>query len=387
DASVKQLLALMIGHTLCIVSEDVRRNGEELLAFANEMGLDVLDCTPTQAQIMVESGLIEKQLDLTLLLGGEGVPEESWKVLSSVLPEHCFNLYGPTECTVDATCCRLDSRESPSIGRPLSGTSIYILDIEMEPAPMGVFGEIYIGGPNVGRGYLDNSQFTAQKFLPDPFSHVEGARMYRSGDGGRFAADGFIEFMGRMDRQVKNRGFRIELGEIEAALAEYPSVLDAAVVLNTGSGEVPRLIGYVVTADKRSANEYREYLAKKLPEYMVPALVVQIPEMPISANGKRNYRALPPPEMIVQERGPDFNPLRSDVEQYLAVLWTHMLNVNPIGVHDNFFSLGGDSLLATRLITRIQKDYPTGVPLLALFFQRPTIAALAGHINASRVEK
>jgi amino acid adenylation domain-containing protein len=387
DASVKQLLTLMIGHTLCVIPEDVRRNGEELPAFAQAMGLDVLDCTPTQAQIMLESGLAERKLRLALLLGGEAVPEESWKVLSSVLSGNCFNLYGPTECTVDATCCRLDSRESPSIGRPLSGTNIYILDREMEPAPMGVFGEICIGGLNVGRGYLDNPQLTAQKFLPDPFSRVEGARMYRSGDGGRFAVDGSIEFIGRLDRQVKIRGFRIELGEIEAALAACPGVLDAAAVLHTGSGAVPRLIGYVVATGKQPAHVYREFLANKLPEYMVPAMVVEIPKMPISPNGKRNYRALPLPEMVVLERGPDFDPPRSDVEQYLVELWTQMLNVNPIGIHDNFFSLGGDSLLATRLITRIQKDYPTGVPLLALFFQQPTIAALAGHMNASRVEK
>ena len=387
DSSVKQLLALVLGHTLCIVPEEVRRNGEALLALVEEFGLQVLDCTPTQAQMIIEGGLLEKNPHLTLLLGGEAVPAESWEVLSNRYSGRSYNLYGPTECTVDATCCRLNLCAAPSIGRPLPGTNVYILNSSMELVPAGMFGEICIGGFNVGRGYLDNPRLTAERFLPDPFAGIQDARMYRSGDQGRFLDDGTIEFMGRLDRQVKVRGFRIELGEIEAALGQHPGVLDAAVVLQKSAAGDRRLIGYVVANEELSSNAYRDFLVRRLPEYMVPAAVVRIPRMPISANGKRNYALLPTAEISLLDRGSDYVPPQSNLEKYLVSLWSRTLNVEPVGIHDNFFSLGGDSLQATRLITQVQQDYPTGLPLLALFFQEPTIAALSLHVATTRVEK
>jgi amino acid adenylation domain-containing protein len=387
DSSIKQILTLVMGHTLCIVPEELRRNGEALLAYVEESGLQVLDCTPTQAQMIIESGLAQKSPNLMLLLGGEAVPTESWEALSKAHSGRCYNLYGPTECTVDVTCCRLDSHPTPSLGRPLPGTSIYILGPWLEPVPAGVAGEICIGGFNVGRGYLDNPRLTAEKFLPDPFSGTPGARMYRSGDRGRFTDDGTIEFMGRVDRQVKVRGFRIELGEIEAVLAQYPGVADSAVVLQNDTGGYHRLIGYVVANEEAPSNTYREFLAKRLPEYMVPSVVVRIPRMPVNSNGKRNYTALPWPETSSLDIGPDHIPPQTSLEKYLVTLWSRMLKVEPIGIHDNFFSLGGDSLQATRLITQVQQDYPTGMPLLALFFQQPTIAALSLHIATGRADK
>ena len=387
DSSVKQILALAMGHALCLVPEEARRNGEALLTHAGEMGLEMLDCTPVQAQMMIESGLLEKNSHLSLLLGGEAVPEESWRLLSKGFPGRCYNLYGPTECTVDATCCILGSRESPSIGRPLSGTRVYILDECMEIAPRRVCGEIYIGGPSVGRGYFDSPEATAEKFLPDPFGGTEGARMYRSGDQARFAQDGSIEFMGRIDRQVKVRGFRIELDEIESELKRHPGVQDAAVVVRTDASGIRQLIAFVVAEEQQPANIYRQFLAQKLPEYMIPAVVVQIPSVPISANGKRNYGALPLPETSALEQRPDFAAPQSNLEEYLAALWTRILKVEPIGIHDNFFVLGGDSLQATRLITQVQQDHPVGAPLLALFFQQPTIAALSRHVATFQLEK
>ncbi len=376
DSSVKQLLTLTMGHTLCVVPEDVRRNGKALLAYAKEMGIEVLDCTPTMAQILLEAGLLDPSNEISLLLGGEAVPAQMWRELAAGSAAPCFNLYGPTECTVDSTACALHSRALPAIGQALAGTNVYLLDQIMEPAPTGAVGEIYIGGLSVGRGYLNNPEATAERFLPDPFKGA-GARMYRSGDRARYSGDGMLEFIGRADRQVKVRGFRIELGEMESVLCQHPGVRESAVVLHTDPAGVKRLIGYVVAAEQHGSDHYRQFVAKRLPEHMVPALVLNIPGIPINANGKRDHTALPLPEFGEREQADDYAPPRSDVEKYLITLWVSMLRTSPIGINDNFFSLGGDSIQATRMVAQVQADFTTSIPLLALFFQEPTVAALS----------
>jgi acyl carrier protein len=247
-----------------------------------------------------------------------------------------------------------------------------------------VSGEIFIGGLSVGRGYFARPELTAEKFLPDPFSGMSGARMYRTGDRARYYPDGKIQFIGRTDRQVKIRGFRIELGEIEAALRQCKGVQDAAVVVRSLPNGSRQLIGYVATSMLHDSNEYRQLLAKKLPEHMVPAVVITVPRIPTNANGKRDYTALPAVDVAIAEPGLDYVPPQSPLEKDLAQLWSDTLQVQPIGIHDNFFALGGDSLQATRLITRIQENYLIDTPLLASFFREPSVKALAQLIAVSQ---
>ena len=381
DSSIKQLITLAMGHTLCLIPEDIRRNGPALLAYAQDKGIDVLDCTPTQVQVLFEAGWDDSAGSVMFLLGGEPVPEQIWKTLAARKLTPCYNLYGPTECTVDATACRIDVGQGPSIGRPLCGTNVYILDTELELVPVGVPGEIFIGGNSTGRGYWGRPDLTAERFLPDPYNSMAGARMYRSGDQACWLPDSNIRFIGRVDRQVKVRGFRIEPGEIEAALRVQPGVKEAVVVArNTGDG-TRRLVGYVVSAEERTSSYYRQALARILPDYMVPATVVSLASIPVNVHGKKDYASLPIPDVTELDRN-DYIPPHSPLEQYLVNLWTAELRVQPIGINDNFFSLGGDSLQATKLITRIQEKYPSNMPLLALFFENPTIASLARFISA-----
>jgi amino acid adenylation domain-containing protein len=383
DSSMKQIITMAMGHTLCLIPEKIRRNGPELQAYMQAMHLDVLDCTPTQVQLLLETGLGESEESTTLLLGGEPVPEHIWQVLVKRKLKPCYNVYGPTECTVDATQCRIDSEPHPSIGRPLSGTNIYILDENLELAPLGVVGEIFIGGHSVGRGYLDRPDLTAEQFLPDHLSGAAGTRMYRTGDCGYWLPNGSIRFVGRADRQIKVRGFRIEPGEIETALRAQPGVQEAAVVsMDIGNGS-NQLVAYVVSTKERASNHYRQVLSETLPDYMLPAVVVSIASIPVNAHGKRDYSALPVPDIAELERD-DFTPPQSQLEQYLVNLWTRALRVQPIGIHDNFFSLGGDSLQATKMVTQVQEEYPSDMPLLALFFQEPTIASLARFIETRK---
>lgn len=381
DSSVKQLLALAMGHTLCVIPEDIRRNAQDLFAHMKATGLDVLDCTPTQLQLLIQAGFSSMPNGVTLLIGGEPISEETWTLLANSHSVISYNLYGPTECTVDSVLSRICSTTQPVIGRPLCSTRVYLLDDQLQPVPVGTPGEIFIGGPSVGRGYRGRPDLTAERFIPDPFATGGGDRMYQTGDRARRLQDGSLQFIGRVDRQVKVRGFRIELDEVEAALRECPEVEDAVVVARAEPNRTKQLVGYVVTSNTCVTNSFRRLLAQKLPNYMVPATVISVPAIPTNANGKRDYRALPDPEPAMLDRGGDYVAPKSATEQYLADLWSDTLRVHPIGVEDNFFALGGDSLQATKLISQVQDHYPTDVPLLALFFQEPTIAALAQFLS------
>jgi len=381
DSSVKQLITLAMGHALHIVPDDVRRNGHALLRFLQSTRLDVMDCTPTQAQMLIEAGLTSTPNPVSLLLGGEAVPAGLWHALAAHGPGRAYNLYGPTECTVDATACRVESAGGSMLGRPLSGARVYVLDENMEPTPKGVPGELFIGGEMVARGYLRRPDLTAERFLPDPFHPTPGSRMYRTGDSAYFGLDSNLHFIGRVDRQVKLRGFRIELGEVEAALRAHPNVADAVAVVAPETGQ---LVAYIVEREPMaSTQEYRRAVAQRLPEYMTPSIVMPLPRIPLTVNGKRDYNALPAAKM--QDTGPreDFLAPRNEIEESLAELWKQALRVEPVGVRDNFFELGGDSLQATRLLGRIQEQFTTDEPLLASFFQEPTIEAIANAIARS----
>lgn len=384
DSSIKQLLTLTFGHTLCLVPEDIRRNGDALLAWVRELHLNVLDCTPTQLNLLLDAGFSDND-QVTLLVGGEPVPTEIWTTLAAYKSTPSYNVYGPTECTVDVTACRIGVEASPSIGQPLHGTKVYLLDEHLEPAPVGVVGEMFVGGESVGRGYLARPGATAEKFIPDPFSRVEGSRMYRTGDRARRSASGNLQFIGRNDRQVKIRGFRIELGEVEAALCGCDGVRDAVAVVRNTAGASKQLIAYVVAAENRDSSEYRQLISQRLPEYMVPVIVATVSAIPTNANGKRDYSALPALDVVISEAGADLVPPESALEIHLTALWAEILRVQPIGIHDNFFALGGDSLQATKIIARVQESYAVDAALLAPFLREPTIAALTRLIDAEKM--
>jgi len=296
--------------------------------------------------------------------------------------EQVFNLYGPTEATTYATwdLMKRDSRESPTVGRPISNTHAYVLDRRVRPLPAGIPGELYIGGIGLARGYLGRPDLTAEKFIPDPFSVEPGACMYRTGDLARFLPDGRVDFLGRIDHQVKIRGYRIELGEIEAVLSEHPAVKSCVVMAREDADDDKRLVAYVVAheGEKPGHLELQSFLRARLLEQMVPSAFVLLDQMPLTPNGKIDRRALPAPEISRSELEHYVAP-RNDIEAALVDLWQEVLGVNPIGVTDNFFDLGGHSLKATRLLSKVRSIFRMQLPL-SVVFEATTIESLAGAL-------
>ena len=291
-------------------------------------------------------------------------------------------MYGPTETTIWSTVHQVSSTEGPVlVGRPIANTRIYILDRYMQPTPIGVPGELCIGGTGVARGYLNRSELTEEKFIADPFSQEPGARIYRTGDRARYLADGNIELLGRIDHQVKVRGFRIELGEIEAVLREHPALRDAVVLAREDVPGDKRLVGYVVAADTPpTTGELRSFLQQKLPDYMVPGVFVFLEALPLTPNGKVDRRALPVPDMARPELESVFVAPESGVEKTLAEIWRAVLGLERVGIHDNFFDLGGHSLLLAKVHSQFQAAFGREVAMIDLF-RYPTISALAKYLN------
>jgi acyl carrier protein len=273
------------------------------------------------------------------------------------------------------------------IGKPLWNVRIYILDAHQQPVPIGVAGEIHIGGMAVGRGYLNRPELTAERFVPDPFATTANARMYKTGDLARWLADGTIEFLSRNDLQVKIRGFRIELGDIEASLLQHSQLREIAVDVYEISPTDKRLVAYLVLqSDTAPAlSELRDFLKSKLPEYMIPSFFMFLDELPLTPNGKLDRKALPEPDMSRQVLDTDFIVPSTPVEQLLAEIWSNVLKVNRVGIHDNFFELGGQSLLATQVLIRVGEQLSVDIPLNALF-EKPTIADLAKLIENTRAK-
>jgi acyl carrier protein len=288
-----------------------------------------------------------------------------------------LNNYGPTEATVNATAHPVVPAPVIPIGRPLANTQIYLLDRRGEPVPAGVEGEIYIGGDGVARGYLNRPELTAERFVRNPFSDDTNARMYKTGDLGRWLADGNLEFLGRNDFQVKIRGFRIELGEIEAKLSGYAGVREAVVIAREDVPGDKRLVAYLVAAEgvELSGAELREALGRELPEYMLPSAFVQLDAMPLTANGKLDRRALPVPDALALAVR-EYEAPQGPAEEAVAEIWQEMLKVPRVGRHDSFFELGGHSLLATRIMAAINARFGIDVSVRDVF-ESPTVVALA----------
>jgi acyl carrier protein len=275
-----------------------------------------------------------------------------------------------------------------SIGRPIANTQIYLLDSHLQPVPIGVPGELYIGGAGLARGYLNRPELTAQKFIPNPFSSEPSSRLYKTGDLARYLPDGNIEFIGRIDHQVKIRGFRIELGEIEAVLRQHPAVQETVVLDREDVPGDKRLVAYVVPHQEQSptSSELRHFLKEQLPEYMVPSAFVTLETLPLTPNGKVDRRALPNQEGLRPDLEPTYVAPQTEVERSIATVWQEVLHVENVGVHDNFFDLGGHSLLMVKIQTKLQEVVNRDVSMTELF-KYPTINSLARYLIQEQVEQ
>ena len=378
-AGLELYLPLVNGARVVVASRTQAADAEFLEHSIVRHSITMMQATPATWRLLLNSGW-QGAPCLQALCGGEALPGELAQKLAARVAT-LWNLYGPTETTIWATCQRVIANHTASlaiepIGRPIDNTTIYLLDAHRQPVPIGVIGEIYIGGVQVARGYLNRPELTTERFLPDPFSSTPAARMYKTGDLGRYRPDGQIEFLGRNDFQVKLRGFRIELGEIEAALRTCRGVREAVVVAHEDSSRNKRLVAYLVPDEEAelSIAGLREQLVATLPEYMVPAAYVQLPALPLTANGKLDRQALPDPQAESQLKRAYEAPV-GEIEATLAAIWQELLHLQQVGRHDHFFELGGHSLLAVEMITRMQMR-GLRVDIRSLF-AAPTLRELA----------
>ncbi|WP_163996532.1 non-ribosomal peptide synthase/polyketide synthase [Pyxidicoccus caerfyrddinensis] len=374
DASVWEVFSsLLSGATLVLATREQLLPGEPLQATLAQQRIEVLLATPTALSTLQPEALPELRM---VASGGEACSPalaRSW-----VKGRTFVNAYGPTEITIVATMTQGSMNpERLSIGRAIPNTRLYVLDSALRPQPIGVPGELYIGGVGVARGYLDRPELTAERFIPDPFSTESGARLYRSGDRVRWTEDGELEYLGRVDFQVKLRGLRIELGEIEAALLDQPNVHEAVVLVREDSPGDKRLVAYAVPKPGAELDlaALRNALKQRLPEYMVPSAFVVLAALPLNATGKLDKKALPAPDATQQLPQGEYAAPRDEVEQKLADIWAAVLRLPRVGIHDNFFSLGGDSILSLLVVSRSRQ---AGFPLTARhLFQHHTVAELA----------
>nr|WP_307795957.1 non-ribosomal peptide synthetase [Amycolatopsis sp. 195334CR] len=408
DMSWEELLWLVEGHEVHICDEELRRDAEALVSYCDTHRIDVVNVTPTYAHLLFEQGLLERgdgrHRPVLVLLGGEAVSEQVWSRLLETEDTYGYNLYGPTEYTINTLGGGTTESRTPTVGGPIWNTDAYILDPWLRPVPDGVAGELYISGAGLARGYLGRPALTADRFVADPFGpaggRATGGRMYRTGDLVRRRPDGIIDFLGRTDDQVKVRGYRVELGEIESVLAGFDEVARAAVIArpDPSAPGLKRLVGYVVPArptgevqagssapsSARGAEELasmlRTDLKQSLPDYMVPSALVVLDELPLTDNGKLDIKALPEADLAVrltESRAPE-----THAEEVLCRLFAEVLGLPSVGVEHNFFDLGGHSLLATRLISRARTDLGAELAIRDLF-EAPTPADLALRTGAT----
>ncbi|MDR4495603.1 MAG: amino acid adenylation domain-containing protein [Nitrospirales bacterium] len=318
----------------------------------------------------------------TVNLAGEPLTQHLVKrIVDRSMVQNVYDLYGPSEDTTYSTMALRHPEGSETIGRPLANTQAYLLDRFGHPVPIGIYGELYLGGQGLARGYVNRPDLTAERFMPNPFSTYPGARLYRTGDLARYRADGHLEFLGRMDRQVKLRGYRIELGEIEAVLAEHPAVQAAVAVVREDTPGEKQLVGYVVSRQEAAptVRDLREFLQARLPGYMVPGMFVVLEALPLTPNGKVDRRALPHPDGSRASLNTNYVAPRTSLERQSAAIWQEVLGLAQVGIHDNFFELGGHSLMAAKIISRMQSTYTANIPLRTIF-DSPTIAGLASQL-------
>jgi amino acid adenylation domain-containing protein len=381
--------SLISGGTLHVIGYETATDGVRFAEYATKHGIDVLKIVPSHMAALLQSQPDAEQAKKLLprkylIFGGETLTPKLVEKIEA-LQGTCdvLNHYGPTETTVGSLTLKLkdyDWKSKPlasiPIGRPIQNTQVYVLDANLEPVPVGVTGELYIAGAGVTAGYLKQAEKTAERFIRNLFSSDRTAKMYRTGDLARYLEDGAIEFLGRGDDQVKIRGFRIELGEIEAALARHAGVKQALVLAQENEQGDKRLLGYVVAQGKElTGEELREYLKQEVPDYMVPQAIAVLSKFPLTANGKIDRAALPEPQTAQAQRA--YIAPRNETEQKIAAIWAEVLRrgLNTISIDDNFFDLGGHSLMATQVVSRIRERFALEIPMRAMF-DRPTIARL-----------
>ena len=383
-AALEIYLPLLIGAKIVLVPREKVNDGLQLLEKLNHHGITIMQATPATWHLLLTTAW-ETSPQLKILCGGEALPAELAKKLLEK-GQILWNLYGPTETTIWSTIAQVSTVTSNMvpIGRPLANTQVHILDQYLQPVPIGVPGELHIGGAGLARGYLNRPDLTAEKFIPDPFSDEKNARLYKTGDLARYLPDGNIEYLGRMDNQIKLRGFRIELGEIERVLGQYPSMQECAVIICEKTLDDQRLVAYMVPKLKPviKTEEVRAFLKKRLPDYMIPAAFTSLETMPLTPNGKIDRQELIRLSVKEFNLSPDTNFLapRTRRELRLTRLWEQVLDIHPIGVNDNFFDIGGHSFLAVKLISSINKEFDSQLPLATLF-QNATIAKMASLLR------
>jgi amino acid adenylation domain-containing protein len=386
-AGVDTYLPLLAGARLVIANREATLDGRKLAQLLNDSGATVMQATPATWRLLIESGWSGKR-GLRIFSTGEALPVELATDLMK-RGDSVWNLYGPTETTIWSSLYQVRGSEKRSIpiGHPVANTKLYILDEKREPVTAEKPGELYISGNGLARGYLDRPELTAEKFVSDPFSNIPGARMYRTGDLARLLSDGNVEYMGRIDHQVKLRGFRIELGEIEVVLEQHADVKQAVVVAREERPGDKFLAAYVVfaTGKRSTISDLREHLAQQLPDYMVPAAFVEVQRFPMTPNGKVDRKALPIPQAADFSDRNEYVAPRNEVERKLVAMWETILGIRPIGVCTSFFDLGGRSILAARLFMQISREFGEDVPLAALF-ESPTIEQLAKRLHREKAD-
>jgi amino acid adenylation domain-containing protein len=380
-ACLEIFLPLTTGATLVVATRETVSDGNLLRDALERTGTTVMQATPVSWRMLLEAGWGGSS-SLKILIGGEAVPRD---LVNQLVPRvaSVWNMYGPTETTIWSTVSRLEIGEGQvSIGRPIDNTQVYIVSPGMQLQPVGVVGELLIGGDGLALGYLKLPELTAEKFVADPFSGQAGARLYRTGDLARWREDGTLECLGRIDHQVKIRGFRIELGEIEATLSKLDQVSQCAVAVREDRPGDQRLVAYYVAkaGSEASITEWRNYLRSKLPEYMVPQHFVELEAMPLTPNGKVDRKALPAPDAATTSRVEHIAP-RDSIETKLLGIFSEVLKNSELGVTDNFFEFGGHSLLAVRLVSRIEKKFGRRIPLVALF-NSPDVERIANILRS-----
>ena len=384
--------SLASGGCLHVIGHDVAADSERLREYMARYPVDVLKIVPSHLMALLNSGGGREVLPRKyLVMGGEALTVPLLeKIVATGGSCEVLNHYGPTETTVGSLTLRLkeynwqdSAAQTVPIGRPIANTRIYILDPQGEPVPVGVAGELYIGGDGVTAGYVNQPDRTAERFVPEKFVADAGAKMYRTGDLVRYLPDGNVEFLGRVDDQVKIRGFRIELGEIESVLLRHDAVKQAAVLAVSNERGDKSLVAYVVGT--AGSDELRGYLRGQLPDYMLPSAILQMPKFPLNANGKIDRQALPKPEDV---KGAQKEPVapRTPSEEVIAAMWGEVLKRDGIGVEDNFFEIGGHSLLATQIASRLREHFRIPVAVRTLF-EAPTIAELARRLDSARREE
>jgi amino acid adenylation domain-containing protein len=387
DDSVSEVLwPLTAGASLVLAQPGGHRDHAYLAELIQRERISTMHVVPSMLEAFIETpGLADCTHLKRVLSGGEALSSAlSQRFLQRLPTVELHNLYGPTECAIDMTawaCCGATSSEQVPVGRPMANTRMYILDARGQPAPIGVAGELVLAGAQVGRGYLRRPSLTAERFVPDPFSPEPGARMYQTGDLARWRPDGNVDYLGRNDFQVKLRGFRIELGEIESRLCAHPTVREAVVLAREDLAGEKRLVAYVVPREAPSppsAEALRAHLQAALPEYMIPAAFVVLEVLPITANGKLDRQALPAPDMSARAAAA-YEPPQGPVEEALALIWQELLGLERVGRHDDFFALGGHSLMAIRLMVQIEATMQAGLAFSSLY-RNATVAGLAQQI-------